>query len=222
MGKLAILEMVLFDEPSNKWRATRGVADVFRWWVSTNLESTKQWVHLESMRARNGILLRWFWPRIKGEVREMKSELGSERVDTLSQIRLIAAQRSSTQLSVCAESWRSLSIFLRVSRKQLPEYQQLLKHYGLWKRPWSVSWDRSPACGLLHRSRGTDCFRDTSCARHWSTCHCWSAWKRDLPVEYWVAFWKQRTEMTWRKSSWWIRPPETDLFCSGRSWQNWR
>jgi len=30
MGKLAILEMVLFDEPSNKWRATGGVADVFR------------------------------------------------------------------------------------------------------------------------------------------------------------------------------------------------
>jgi len=31
MGKLAILEMVLFDELSNKWRATKGVADVFRW-----------------------------------------------------------------------------------------------------------------------------------------------------------------------------------------------
>ena len=30
MDKLAILEIVLFDEPSNKWRATRGVADVFR------------------------------------------------------------------------------------------------------------------------------------------------------------------------------------------------
>jgi len=31
MGKLAISEMVLFDEPSNKWRATRGVVNVFRW-----------------------------------------------------------------------------------------------------------------------------------------------------------------------------------------------
>jgi len=31
MGKLAILEMVLFDEPSNKRRATGGVADVFKW-----------------------------------------------------------------------------------------------------------------------------------------------------------------------------------------------
>jgi len=30
MGKLAISEMVLFDKPSNKQRATRGVADVFR------------------------------------------------------------------------------------------------------------------------------------------------------------------------------------------------
>jgi len=30
MGKLAISEMVLFDEPSNKWRATGGVVDVFK------------------------------------------------------------------------------------------------------------------------------------------------------------------------------------------------
>ena len=30
MGKLAISEIVLFDEPLNKWRATRGVKDVFR------------------------------------------------------------------------------------------------------------------------------------------------------------------------------------------------
>jgi len=30
MDKLAILEMVLFDEPSNKWRATGRVVDIFR------------------------------------------------------------------------------------------------------------------------------------------------------------------------------------------------
>jgi len=30
MNKLAILEMMLFDELSNKWRATRGVGDVFK------------------------------------------------------------------------------------------------------------------------------------------------------------------------------------------------
>jgi len=30
MGKLAILEIVLFDEPSNKRKATGGVADVFK------------------------------------------------------------------------------------------------------------------------------------------------------------------------------------------------
>jgi len=30
MSKLVILEMMLFDEPSNKWRAIRGVADVFK------------------------------------------------------------------------------------------------------------------------------------------------------------------------------------------------
>jgi len=31
MGKLAISEMVLFDELSNKQRATGGVVDVFKW-----------------------------------------------------------------------------------------------------------------------------------------------------------------------------------------------
>jgi len=31
MGKLAILEMVLFDKPSNKQRATGEVVDVFKW-----------------------------------------------------------------------------------------------------------------------------------------------------------------------------------------------
>ena len=30
MGKLTISEMVLFDEPSNKWRSTGGVVDIFR------------------------------------------------------------------------------------------------------------------------------------------------------------------------------------------------
>ena len=30
MGKLTILEIVLFDEQLNKWRAIRGVADVFK------------------------------------------------------------------------------------------------------------------------------------------------------------------------------------------------
>jgi len=30
IGKLAILEIVLFDELSNKQRATRGVADIFK------------------------------------------------------------------------------------------------------------------------------------------------------------------------------------------------
>ena len=31
MGKLAILEIVLFDGSSNRQKATRGVADVFKW-----------------------------------------------------------------------------------------------------------------------------------------------------------------------------------------------
>ena len=115
-------------------------------------------------------------------------------MDALSRIGLVAAQGSSTQPSVCAESWGSLSIFLRVSRRQLLEYQQLLKHCSLWERPWSASWDRSPACGLLHRNRGTDCFQGASCARRWSTCHCWPAWKRGPPAEYWVASWERGTD----------------------------
>ena len=184
MGKLAISKMVLLDKPSNKQRATGGVADVFRWWVFTNLESTKQWVDSESMRAQDGILLRWSWPRIKEEVRKTKSEWRSERADALSWIGLVAAQRSSMRPSVCAESWRSLSIFLRVSPRQLPEYQQLLKHHGPWERLWSASWDRSPTYSLLHHNRDTDCFRDASCTRHWSTFHYWPAWKRGLPMEY--------------------------------------
>jgi len=31
MSKLAILEMVLLDKPSNKQKATEEVVDVFRW-----------------------------------------------------------------------------------------------------------------------------------------------------------------------------------------------
>jgi len=31
IGKLAILEILLFDEPSNKQRATGRVADIFKW-----------------------------------------------------------------------------------------------------------------------------------------------------------------------------------------------
>ena len=85
------VKTVLFDEPSNKQRVTGGVVDVFKWWVSTNSESTKQWVDPESTRARNRILLRWFWPRIKREIRETKSEWGSEKVNALSWIGLVAA-----------------------------------------------------------------------------------------------------------------------------------
>ena len=62
--------------------------------------------------------------------------------------------------------------------------------------PWFASWDRSPACGLLHCNRGTDCFWGASCTRHWSACHCWPAWKRGPPAECWVASWERGTEIT--------------------------
>ena len=41
-------------------------------------------------------------------------------------------------------------------------------------------------------------------------------------MEYWIASWEQRTEMTWRKGSWQMRLLETDLPCSGKLWQNQR
>jgi len=31
MGRLAILKMILFDEPSNKQKTTGGVVNIFRW-----------------------------------------------------------------------------------------------------------------------------------------------------------------------------------------------
>ena len=31
IGKLAILEILLFDKSLNKWRTTEGVANVFKW-----------------------------------------------------------------------------------------------------------------------------------------------------------------------------------------------
>ena len=42
MGKLAILKMMLFDGLSNKQWITGRVTDVFKQWVSTNFEFTKQ------------------------------------------------------------------------------------------------------------------------------------------------------------------------------------
>ena len=87
---------------------------------------------------------------------------------------------------VYAESWRSLSIFLRVSEKQL------LKYYSILVGLWSTSWDRSPTCSLLHHNRGIYCFLDTSYTCHWSTCYCWPVSKRDLFTENWIISWKQR------------------------------
>ena len=48
---------------------------------------------------------------ISREVRETQRELGSERVDALSQTTLEKAQKGSTQSSGCAEGWGLLSLF---------------------------------------------------------------------------------------------------------------
>ena len=118
------------------------------------------------------------------------------------------------QPSVCAESQGSLSIFPRVSQKQL------LKHHSLWERSQSASWGRSLTCGLLHHNRGTDCFQNASYACHWSTCHCQLAWKRGSLTECWVTSWEREIEMTQKKGSWQMGLPEVYLPCSRRLWQN--
>ena len=82
----------------------------------------------------------------QGRGKETKSEWGSERADTLSWIGLVVAQGSLMWPSVCVESWRLLSIFLRVSQKWLLEYQQLLNSC------WSIMALRSD-CGLLLRTK---------------------------------------------------------------------
>ena len=51
---------------------------------------------------------------ISGEVRETQRELGSERVDVLSQTTLEKAQKGSMQSSGCAEGWGLLSLFLNL------------------------------------------------------------------------------------------------------------
>ena len=159
MGKLPISEIVLFDEPSNKWRATRRVMDVFKWWVSTNLESTKQWVDLKSMRAWNRILkviLTNDQGRDKGNTEWMR--IRKSRCVESDQTHC-CTEKFNIALSLC----RVLGVTLYFSKGFLEAVAEV---------PWSAFWSRSPACGLLHCNRGTGCFWDTSCTRYWSTCHC--------------------------------------------------
>ena len=49
---------------------------------------------------------------ISREVREMRRELGLERVDALSQTTSEKAQKGSMQSSGCVEGWGLLSLFL--------------------------------------------------------------------------------------------------------------
>ena len=67
----------------------------------------KQWVEPESISAET-------WreeSEISGEVREMRRELGLERVDELSWTTSEKAQKGSMQSSGCAEGWGLLSLF---------------------------------------------------------------------------------------------------------------
>jgi len=87
MSEVAILEILVFDELSNKQRTTRKIIDIFKLWISTNFESIKQWVNLEDselIRAQNSVLLRYSWLRIKRKLRKVKKEWWLEGADTLS------------------------------------------------------------------------------------------------------------------------------------------
>ena len=70
-----------------------------------NLESTKQWLELESTRVKTEGISRDVM--VMGGMRE----LGSERVDMLS-INSCGAQLESMQPPACAKLWESLIIFL--------------------------------------------------------------------------------------------------------------
>ena len=77
MSEVAILEILVFDELSNKQRTIRKIIDIFKLWISTNFEFIKQWVNLEDselIRAQNSALLRYSWLRIKRKLRKVKKE----------------------------------------------------------------------------------------------------------------------------------------------------
>ena len=91
--------MMEFDVPSNNFSLIGLTEKTGRLYRCVNLESVKQWVELESMRAEK-------WREeveTREEVRETWREFGSERADTLSQTTSRDAQEGSTQSSVCAE-----------------------------------------------------------------------------------------------------------------------
>ena len=66
-------------------------------------------------------------------------------------------------------------------------------------------------------------FQDAFYACHWSTCHCWLAWKRGPPMKSWVVSWKQGTKMiSRRRRSWQMRLSEMSLLYFGKPWQDQR
>jgi len=95
-----------------------------------------------------------------------------------------------------------------------------MKHHSPQKWPWSASWNKSPTCSFLHHNRDTDYFWGTSYAYHWSTYHCWPAWRRGPSTESLIVSWEQKIEMIWRLMSWWIRLPKIGLSYFGRPWHN--
>jgi len=90
--------MMELEVPSNSFSLIGGTEVRDRLCFRTNLESTKQWVDPESTRAEIG-----GESRRKREVRDTRSELGSERADALSRTSSLGAQDGVTQSSVCAE-----------------------------------------------------------------------------------------------------------------------
>jgi len=116
-GSDTISEIILFKVPSNRCSSTGGVGVVGRECPRAKAESKKQCVDLESTSAQMGIGCRWSRAHTRGEVRGIQREFGSERADASRRIGLVVAQTSSTQLSVCAESWEPCSSFPRGSQR---------------------------------------------------------------------------------------------------------
>ena len=102
IGRFTVEEILVLKEPSNKRRATGGIATVGNEYLETKSVSMKECVEPESTKAQKEegaatgeSVFTIEVSMIEGEVKEKERELGSERADALSRI-LSDAQMSST------------------------------------------------------------------------------------------------------------------------------
>jgi len=116
-GNNTILEIILFEVPSNRHSSTGEVGVVGKEYPQAKAESKKQCIDPESTSIQIDIGWRWSGAHTREETRGIQREFRLERADTLRCIRVVVAQTSSMQLPVCAESWKLHSSFPRGSQR---------------------------------------------------------------------------------------------------------